>query len=627
MQNTLSWTAFAVAAMTLATSTACAIAAIGQSSPTRQAVRTQDDLPRRNYPVSGTAAELLQSDDTIFNAWAKRVDDDVAATLAHYDIQDRATLRDLLSTRLAYQMLTGQDETAMATMLRIRALQDKADAKLTSGLRVEAMLKARAETGARSGAAYDTAFARHYAALVKPLPWPVVGNALKEARGQSQVVGRTVVEGYVLQTIEPIVARDHRLSDKPAGELIWARSTLRHDVPVAPMIYAALTPIVRANSAPKPDIWAAREVALTSADRATPVVAAVWDSGTDLSLFPGQVYTDPSPKAGAPYHAHGLAYDVDSKPATGWLHPLTPAQSTEFKAMIADFQGFADLQQAIDSPAADALKAKLAMMPAAEQPAYFEKLNFYGGYGHGTHVAGIMARGNPAIRLASARMTYDWRNIPAPPTDEYAARNAASWRESVAWFRAHKVRVVNMSWSDAPTWYESALEKNGIGKDAAERKAMARRYFEIGKTALYEAIRSAPEILFVCSAGNTNGDNGFEESIPSGFDLPNLLTVSAVDSGGDEASFTTYGRNVVISANGYQVDSVIPGGAHLRESGTSMASPNVANLAAKLIALDPALTPVETIRLIREGATPSRDGRLNNIDPKASVRLLRSRRS
>ena len=56
-----------------------------------------------------------------------------------------------------------------------------------------------------------------------------------------------------------------------------------------------------------------------------------------------------------------------------------------------------------------------------------------------------------------------------------------------------------------------------------------------------------------------------------------------------------------------------------------MASPNVANLAAKLIALDPTLTPAETIDLIRAGATASADGRRHNIDSKASVRLLHQR--
>jgi hypothetical protein len=53
-----------------------------------------------------------------------------------------------------------------------------------------------------------------------------------------------------------------------------------------------------------------------------------------------------------------------------------------------------------------------------------------------------------------------------------------------------------------------------------------------------------------------------------------------------------------------------------------MASPNAANLAAKLIALDPKLTPEQTIALIEKGATTTADGRRHLIDPKRSVELL-----
>ena len=84
--------------------------------------------------------------------------------------------------------------------------------------------------------------------------------------------------------------------------------------------------------------------------------------------------------------------------------------------------------------------------------------------------------------------------------------------------------------------------------------------------------------------------------------LPNLLTVGAVDKAGDEASFTSYGPTVVVHANGYQVESVIPGGEKLAESGTSMASPQVANLAAKMLAVNPKLTPAEVIAIIRDTA-------------------------
>jgi subtilisin family serine protease len=53
-----------------------------------------------------------------------------------------------------------------------------------------------------------------------------------------------------------------------------------------------------------------------------------------------------------------------------------------------------------------------------------------------------------------------------------------------------------------------------------------------------------------------------------------------------------------------------------------MASPNVVNLAAKLFALDPSLTPAQVIALIRQGATASEDGRRHLIDEKRSAALL-----
>jgi subtilisin family serine protease len=188
------------------------------------------------------------------------------------------------------------------------------------------------------------------------------------------------------------------------------------------------------------------------------------------------------------------------------------------------------------------------------------------------------------------------------------------------------VRVVNMSWGGAPSGIEDALEKNNIGRDASERKAMAVKLFAIERAGLYAALKSAPDILFVCAAGNANSDSGFEQTIPASFDLPNLLVAGAVDGAGDETSFTSYGKTVLVDADGYQVESLVPGGKRLRFSGTSMAAPAVTNLAGKLIALDPALTPVQTIGLIRRGATPTADGRRHNIDPKRSVALLQRER-
>lgn len=587
-------------------------------------VKTQDDLPRYNYPLSGTALALLQADDATFAVFASKVRADVDRTLAGYDIQDHAALRGLLSTRLALQMLSGkEDKAALATILQIRSLEEKPDAKLLSGLRSEAILKARIATGKTSGPDYVAAYSQAYAAALKGLPWGIVGNRVKEAKSSAQIVSADLIAGSVQADIEPAVAKSHQLGDQLASSLILDRVAIRDILPLKQATIALLSADVAANTVTKTDIWAARDVTLTADDKTTPVVVGIWDSGSDLSLIPAQTYTDPHPAGAPPYGPHGLAFDLEARPTTGLLMPLDAQRTAQYPSMLGDLKGFSDLQQSIDSPEADTLKTKLAGLSRDQVPAFLETLGFFGNYVHGTHVMGITAKGNPAARLAVARITFDWHNVPIAPTDELLKRSAAAYQAYVGWFRSHGVRVVNMSWGGTPQDYEHALELNGIGKDAAERKTLARHFFETDRDGLLAALKSAPDILFVCAAGNADSDNGFDEAIPSSFVLPNLLVVGAVDQAGDEASFTSYGKNVLVDANGYQVDSTVPGGKHLQLSGTSMASPNTANLAAKLIALDPKLTPAATIKLIVDGATPSVDGRRHNIDPKASVALLK----
>ena len=105
------------------------------------------------------------------------------------------------------------------------------------------------------------------------------------------------------------------------------------------------------------------------------------------------------------------------------------------------------------------------------------------------------------------------------------------------------------------------------------------------------------------------------------FDLPNLLVIGAVDKAGDVTSFPSFGVTVDVYANGYEVESYIPGGEKLPASGTSASSPNAANLAAKLFALEPSLTPAEVVVLIKNGAEPNTEGLLL-INPKKSLELL-----
>jgi subtilisin family serine protease len=142
-----------------------------------------------------------------------------------------------------------------------------------------------------------------------------------------------------------------------------------------------------------------------------------------------------------------------------------------------------------------------------------------------------------------------------------------------------------------------------------------------------EAMQSAPGILFVPAAGNTDENVEFANRMPSSIDLPNVLTVGAVDQAGRATSFTSYGENVRAYANGFEVESYMPGGDRLELSGTSMSAPNATNLAAKLFAVDPSLTPREVATVILESADRSEDGDLLLIHPKRAIDRLRSRGS
>jgi hypothetical protein len=592
---------------------------IAQSAP-RRIVKIKDDLPRFIYPISGTATDLVRAPDATFAPFAAKVSADIDAVLTQYDIGDIATLRELYSTRLSLQLLEGKNDEALATIGVLRGLSEKPSEKLLTGLSSMAIARARLSTGQTSGAAYAEAFGRNLAQSLDAIPWSVVGNSVKQRRGDALIASDDNTLGLLQAYIEPGVAKTRQLSMEGAAQVIGARLFVRYRSATVPQELAALTAYIAAHDVAKRDIWPAREVDLTAADGLTPVPVAIWDVGVDLSLFPAQTFVDPAP--GASSDPHGLAYDIDFRPTHGDLKSLTPAQQRGYAASLEDTKGMSDLEASIESPEADGWRRKLAGLSPSARAALMESTYFYGNYIHGTHVAAIAARGNPAIRLATARATWDWHNVPIAFTDAVIARQVDAYQHYVDWFRTRHIRVVNMSWGEAPSDFETNLEINGIGKDAVDRKAIARRLFERERDGLRRAMASAPDILFVTAAGNSNDDNGFTEDIPSSFEMPNVLTVGAVDQAGEEASFTTFGKLVRVHASGYQVESVVPGGARLRLTGTSMAAPAVVNLAAKMLALDPALTPPEVIRIIIAGADTSADKRLHVINPKASIGML-----
>ncbi len=594
------------------------------------AVDSLDDLPTHSYELQGTVMELLQNPAALLELRAM-LRKDVESDLATYDIKDEATLQSMYGRLVTLNLLDGQDAEALRYLDMVRDLEDKEAARLMNGLTTRAVVDAKKASGAELGdPAFMDAFRQALTRRVNELPWAVVQDQVKSAKGRAEFLNENLLMGVVQSQIQPTAAAMGSLSSDLAGSVVGIRYALDKALPLNPVIAEVMGQYIEANNVEKVDIWAARNVELSPDRNLQPVVIGIWDSGVDTEVFGEAMYVNKAEKLdgsdtdgnGFVDDVHGIAFDLDGMANPHLLHPLGD-QEGKLDQAFASMQGFQDLTSAIDSPEATATRTRLGQMSPDEMGDFLTTMSFGGLYSHGTHVAGIAAAGNPFARLLVARITFDYHNTTKAMTVEVARRLAQDYKNTTRYFQQHGVRVVNMSWGWSFKEIEDALEDNGVGKDPEERAALARKMIGILSDGLHEAMIQTPDILYVTAAGNDDNDVEFDVVIPSSFDLPNLMVVGAVDQAGDPTGFTSGGRNVRVYANGFQVESYVPGGGKMKMSGTSMASPNVCNLAAKLFTLKPGLTPVQVVDLIEKGADSKADNPdILLINPKKSVGML-----
>ena len=563
------------------------------------------DLPPHTYAVSGKAADFVQ-DDARVSALAGQVEADVQHDLAAYDIQDATTLRGLYGTLVTTAMLRKDYSAALAASDKVRDLTDKPQEKLVSGLTVRALI---ATLQAPPDGDPQKALETNLSSALEALPYDQVQDSLKGSKARYEILSENLLLGSLSAGVDPIL-QTSRVSQEVAAGLLGAAFTERDILPNKAALLAAYARVVDEHkTALKPDIWPARDVTLAPSPKLHPVLVGIWDSGVDLNLYKPQLWTD---KNGT----HGIAFTLHSDPSPSLIYPLS-AGGQQYRAYL---KGFEDLQANVDSPDAAAVRAKLGSLKRDEVKPFLEGLGQYGNYAHGTHVTGIALRGNPAARLVVSRITFDYHRISENPTVAQARKDADATAKSVAYFKAHGVRVVNMSWGGDLASIDTALEQNRFAGSPQERRALAKRLYDIGYQKLYDAMKADPTTLYVIAAGNSDNDVVFSDVFPSSFHLPNVLVVGAVDQAGDQTSFTSFG-NVDVYSDGFEVDSYIPGGDRAKLSGTSMAAPQVTNLAAKLFAVKPSLTVAQAKAIIIATADARRIGAksVRLINPKKAV--------
>jgi thermitase len=184
--------------------------------------------------------------------------------------------------------------------------------------------------------------------------------------------------------------------------------------------------------------------------------------------------------------------------------------------------------------------------------------------GHGTHVAGIIgAVGNNGIGIAG--VAWNVRLLPCKFMDDIGVGTTADVIECLEYVAMMKDRGVNIvatnnSWGGGP--YSEAV----LQAIAAQRQR---------------------GILFVAAAGNAGADHDIAQIYPCSYDAPNLLCVAAFTEFDIRPVFSDKGLHTVhVGAPGFDVLSTMPGNTYAEQTGTSMAAPHVAGVAALLKAND-----------------------------------------
>jgi thermitase len=207
--------------------------------------------------------------------------------------------------------------------------------------------------------------------------------------------------------------------------------------------------------------------------------------------------------------------------------------------------------------------------------------------GHGTHCAGIIgAEGDNNYGIAG----INW-NVEIMPLKFLNANGSGTTKDAI--------EAIN---------YVIERKKAGVNVRIISASWGSRQK----SNALRDAIKRAGDegILFIAAAGNNGDDSDKRPHYPAGYDLPSMVSVAALDRNDKLAVFSNYGaKSVHIAAPGKEILSTWLNEEFYVASGTSMATPEVAGVAALILSTNPKMSVKEL-----------RDKLFNSVDKLDSLK-------
>lgn len=222
--------------------------------------------------------------------------------------------------------------------------------------------------------------------------------------------------------------------------------------------------------------------------------------------------------------------------------------------------------------------------------------NFADDDDHGTHVAGIVVGTGQNI---FARPLQESKIVVMPLKflGEGGAGTTSNAIRAIYYAVNNGARIINNSWG-GPSY----------------------------SRALHDAIIYAYDhhVLVVSAAGNYASNNDSSPIYPANYDVPSNISVASVSRFDDLSGFSNYGVSTVnIGAPGEYIESTVVGNTTRQMSGTSMAAPFVAGVAARALREASSLSGYQLKALLMDSADAS-SYLQNRVSTGARINALRA---